>query len=111
MTQMNINKLIDLILHGMPPPKPSYSLDGKKALMMANMAFNMLNQGEIKKAFDFMISSLLLGVPEPMNSRIKKILLDSLNRNMGNSINKRCNQCGTLNRNTNKYCQNCGRLL
>ncbi len=122
--QMDIKRIRDSILYGMPPAKSSYSAEGKKALMIANMAFDYINRGDFKKGFDFMISALMLGVPEPMNSRIKKLLLDSLNRGIGASSSgpssgsqneptsqKTCSVCGSLNKYTAKYCYNCGRVL
>ncbi|MHA1375729.1 MAG: zinc-ribbon domain-containing protein [Promethearchaeota archaeon] len=68
-----------------------------------------------------MITALLLGVPEPMNSRIKTILLKSLSEFSSASqpsttirkpINsKKCSWCGKENKITNKFCANCGRGL
>ncbi|MFW9819214.1 MAG: caspase family protein, partial [Candidatus Thorarchaeota archaeon] len=118
--QMDINKIRDSILYGMPPPKTNYSEEGRKALLIANMAFELINKGDFKKGFDYMISALVLGVPEPMNSRIKKILLDSLYRGAGMSgsgpeqlppSKKRCDWCGSLNQNTANFCYNCGREI
>ncbi len=116
--QMDLNRIKDSILHGMPPPKTHYSEEGRKALLIANMGFEHINRGDFKKAFEFMISALMLGVPEPMNSRIKKILLDSLDRGTGASSSstqqvptskKKCSWCGSLNQKTAKFCYNCGR--
>lgn len=118
--QVDLKKIRDSILFGMPPPKPLYSAEGKKAQMIANMAFDLVNRGDFRRAFDFMISALMLGVPEPMNSRIKMILLDSLNRSVGKSnyssqknltLEKICSSCGYTNKNIAKFCANCGRLL
>jgi hypothetical protein len=118
--QMALNRIRDSLLYGMPPPKTHYSEEGRKALLIANMAFDLINRGDFKKAFDYMISALILGVPEPMNSRIKKILLDSMNRAAGPSSSstqqipiskKKCSWCGSLNQNTAKYCYNCGRVI
>ena len=119
-TQMDIKKMRDSILYGMPPPKSSNSEEGRKAILVVNMAYDFIKRGEISKGFDFMIKALILGVPEPMNSNIKKVLLDSLNRNIESSSSgsqndstyqKRCNVCGQLNRNTTKFCTNCGLSL
>ncbi len=118
--QIDLNKIRDLILFGMPPPKPINSVDGQRALKIANMALEAITLGDIKKSFDYMINSLMLGVPEPTNSRIKSFILDSLNRSSGSSNNnsqgnligyKKCKWCGTQVKSTNKYCYNCGRLL
>ncbi|MFX0007068.1 MAG: caspase family protein, partial [Candidatus Hermodarchaeota archaeon] len=118
--QADLNRIRDSILYGMPPPKTPYSEEGRKTLLIANMAFDLINRGDFKKAFDYMITALMLGVPEPMNSRIKNILLDSLNRAAGPSSSstqqepipkKKCSWCGSLNQNTAKYCYNCGRVI
>ncbi|MBY8985463.1 MAG: caspase family protein [Candidatus Lokiarchaeota archaeon] len=119
-TQIDLNKIRDLIIYGMPPPKPINSADGQKALTIAKMAFDALGRGEVKKSFDYMMNSLMLGVPEPVNSQIKRFIVDSLNRSKDssndNSIgnltgNKKCKWCGNLVKSTNKYCYNCGRIL
>jgi len=119
-TQMDIKKMRDSILYEMPPPKSINSEEGRKAILVVNMAYDFIKRGEISKGFDFMIKALILGIPEPMNSNIKKVLLDSLNRNIESSnpgsqndstYQKRCSVCGQLNRNTTKFCTNCGRLL
>ncbi len=118
--QIDLNKIRDLILFGMPPPKPINSVEGQRALRIANMAFEAITLGDIKKSFDYMINSLILGVPEPTNSRIKSFILDSLNRSSGSSNNnsqgnlngyRKCKWCGSPVKSTNKYCYNCGRLL
>ena len=118
--QIELKKIRDSILYDMPPPKLPYSAEGQKAQMIANMAFDLVNRGDFRRAFDFMISALMLGVPEPMNSRIKTILLDSLNRSVGNSnyssqknltLEKICSSCGHANKNIDKFCYNCGRSL
>ena len=119
-TQLDVNKLRDSILYGMPTPKRSNSPEGQKALLIANMAFEFIKTGDFKRGFDFMINALFLGVTEPMNGRIKKILLDSLNRSIGYSVSStqnqlpgfmNCSRCGQLNRNTDAYCKRCGGLM
>ena len=121
-TQIDLNKIRNMILYGMPPPKSVSSEDGKKALMIANMAFDLMKKGEIVKSFDFMIGALTLGVPEPINSTIKKVLLDSLNQDSNKStsnsssqsssqLTKKCNSCGQLNKESNKFCTKCGGVL
>ncbi len=115
-----LKKVRDIILSGMPPPKNSYSEEGKKAILIANMAFDSINKGDFKGGYDFMMSALILGVPEPMNSRIKKLLLDSLDRGIGEyssraqiqpTSKKICNWCGEINNITHKFCTKCGRLI
>jgi len=119
-SQMDLQKIRNSILYEVPPAKPSYSAEGKKALLIAKMAFDSIDKGNIKLAFDFMIKALMLGVPEPTNSNIKTILLTSLDRGIGTSrpgrqkvptSQKMCSGCGQLNKATVKYCINCGRLF
>lgn len=116
----DLKKVRDIILSGMPPPRNSYSEEGKKAILIANMAFDSINKGDFKGGYDLMMSALILGVPEPMNSRIKKLLLDSLDRGIGEyssrtqiqpTSKKICNWCGQINNITHKFCIKCGRLI
>jgi hypothetical protein len=115
-----LNKIRDLILYGLPSPKPHTSIEGQKALNIANLAFTLINQGKFKEGFDRMIFALMSGVPEPANRRIKQILLDSLNPSSNytnqtsiTNINptKKCNSCGCLNKTSSKFCINCGGVL
>jgi len=119
-TNQEINKIRDLITYGLPSPKPHDSIEGQKALNIANLAFTLINQGKFKEGFDSMIYALMLGVPEPANRRIKQILLDSLNRssnytnqtlNTNKNPTKKCISCGSLNKTSNKFCINCGGVL
>jgi hypothetical protein len=115
-----LNKIRDLILYGLPSPKPHTSIEGQKALKIANLAFILINQGKFKEGFDRMIFALMSGVPEPANRRIKQILLDSLNpsSNYTNQTSitniyptKKCNSCGCLNKTSSKFCLKCGGVL
>ncbi len=120
LNQLDLNKIRDLILYNMPPPKPINSLEGQKALRIAKIAFEAITQSDYKKSIDLLVSALMLGVPEPMNSQIKSFLIDSLNRFKGASrldsqdnltAYRKCNSCGKLNKKTAKYCYYCGGLL
>jgi len=116
---VDFKKIRDLILYGLPPPKSIYSAEGKKAQNIANMAFRDIDQGKFKDGFNNMITALILGVPEPMNSRIKTILLKSLSQFSSDSQSsttiqkssntKKCSWCGKENKISNKFCLNCGR--
>jgi hypothetical protein len=118
-SNIDIKKIRDLILYGLPPPKSIYSADGKMAQNIANLAFRDLDQGRFKDGFNNMINALVLGVPEPMNSRIKTILLKTFTQFSNNaqpstiiqktSSSKKCNWCGKENIISNKYCINCGK--
>ncbi|MHA1460538.1 MAG: zinc-ribbon domain-containing protein, partial [Promethearchaeota archaeon] len=118
---VDVKKIKDLILYGLPPPKSIYSAEGKKAQNIANMAFRYIDQGRFKDGFNNMITALIMGVPEPMNSRIKTILLKSLSQFSGGSRSstpiqkasnsKKCSWCGKENKISNKFCLNCGRGL
>jgi hypothetical protein len=119
------NAIKDIILNRLPPPKSPFSSEGKRASIIANMAFLSINQGKYKESFEYMINALMLGVPEPMNSRIKNILLNTLNRgsnstttryggtsSYSNPLNiKRCEWCGKANKISTTYCVNCGKVL
>jgi hypothetical protein len=120
-TNVELNKISDLILHRLPLPKSIYSVEGRKAQDIANLAFRYIDQGRFKDGFNNMITALILGVPEPMNSRIKKILLKSLSQfsNYSQPLTtiqrpsdpKKCSWCGKENKISNKFCLNCGRGL
>ena len=117
---IDITAIRNAIAYGLPPPKSPYSVEGQKAQSIANMAFDFLNKGEFRVALDCMINALRVGVPEPMNSRLKKILLDSIDSATASSnlsserkipLGKICPNCGKSNNDINKFCVNCGRLL
>jgi len=118
---VEFKKIKDLILYGLPQPKSLYSVEGKKAQKIAIIAFRDIDQGRFTDGFNNMITALILGVPEPMNSRIKTILLKSLSQFSGYSQSsttiqkasniKKCSWCGKENKISNKFCLNCGRGL
>ena len=111
----DINQIRNIIQYQLPPPKNRFSSDGQKAWTIGELSFTMLNQGKFEDAVKYMIYSLILGVPEPLNSRLKNILLDTLdkvsNQNKPTTLLKTCPQCGTINKPNHKFCTNCGRLL
>ena len=86
---------------------------------MANIAFRDINEGRFSDGFNNMVSALIMGVPEPMNKRIKTILLKSLSQFSRDSQSsttiqkssntKKCSWCGKENKISNKFCLNCGR--
>ncbi len=118
-TNVEFKKIIDLIQYGLPPPKSIYSAEGKKAQNIANIAFRYIDQGRFTDGFNNMMSALIMGVPEPMNSRIKLIMLKSLGQFsrdsqpittiQKSSNTKKCSWCGKENKINNKFCLNCGR--
>jgi len=118
---VEFKKIIDLILYGLPAPKSIYSAEGKKAQTIANTAFKSIDQGRFTDGFNNMINALVLGVPEPTNTRIKMILLKSLSQFSSSSQStntiqkfsniKKCSWCGKENKMLNKFCLNCGRRL
>ncbi len=118
--RIDIQNIGKSILEGLPYPKDPYTEDGRKALIIANMALGLVNKGEYLKAFDYMIIALKLGVPEPMNSSLRTILTSSKTTAVPDSnfsqernleLEKKCTNCGLVNKNTHKFCTNCGRLL
>ncbi|MFX1488234.1 MAG: caspase family protein [Promethearchaeota archaeon] len=122
--QPTVEEIKKALIRRLPPPLPSYTPEGRRALSIANMAFEFLNQGRYKESIQYMLNALMLGVPEPMNTRLKTILLTSLDRasnlgggfdsspfsNISNDI-KKCSWCGKNNPISYKYCSNCGRSL
>ena len=125
--QIDLKEVRSSILYGMPPPKQPYSVEGQRAQEIANRAFESVNQGDFRLAFDLMINALRSGVPEPTNSRIKNVLLASVNSAAGNSnkvsqnsavgnyvsqkslpLEKICQSCGHANKSKNMFCINCG---
>ena len=118
---VEFKKIIELIHYGLPQPKSIYSAEGIRAQNIADIAFRDINQGRFSDGFNNMVSALILGVPEPMNRRIKTILLKSLSQFsrdsqspttiQKSSNNKWCIWCGKENKISNKFCVNCGRGL
>jgi len=123
---IDIKKIKDIIQYAIPPPKPRNSVEGKRGSLAANIGFKLLNQGKYTESLEYMVNALMLGVPEPMNTRIKNIILDAINRisNLPSSNSfgtsnyssnlpnmKKCPKCGTQNQLTYKYCLDCGRIL
>jgi len=110
----------DFIQNKIPPPKPSYSVDGKRAMQIAMASLKFISEGRLNESFKSMILALQLGVPEPTNSLIKSTILNLLDQNINNStlasLNemnslKKCIWCGALNKSTNTYCTKCGKVL
>ena len=108
----------DFIQNKLPPPKPSFSSDGQRAMQIAMASLKLLAEGRIDESIKSMILALQLGVPEPINSQIKRTLLNLLDQNIDNSTitsmdkvvsHKKCMWCGTLNKSTNNFCIKCGR--
>jgi len=108
----------DFIQNKLPPPKPSFSADGQRAMQIAVASLKLLSEGRFDESIKSMILALQLGVPEPINSQIKRTLLNLLDPNIDNSTltsmdkvvsHKKCMWCGTLNESTNNFCVKCGR--
>ena len=122
---IDLNRIKDIIQYGIPPPKSRNSVEGRRGTLAANIGFKLLNQGKYTESLEYMVNALMLGVPEPMNTRIKNIILDAINRisnlpssnpfgtsNFSNIANmKKCPICGTQNQLTYKFCLECGRTL
>lgn len=131
--QTELNNIKNLILYGMPLPKQENSVEGQKALMTANLALASINQGNYVKGIELITKALMLGVPQPMNGKLKKMVLEILdtktatsrlgtqyNRNIVYSspgrqdklyIQKICPFCKTIVKNSDKFCHYCGRWL
>lgn len=116
----------DLIENRMPPPKSKYSAEGQKATIAAMAAIKFLQDGKLDAAIKSMTLALQLGVPEPMNSEIKQILLTILKKSNVSSqfrpttysrpstsmtLPKTCVWCGKVNSSDNQYCIKCGRRI
>jgi hypothetical protein len=68
--------IIKEIQNGFPPPVPEDSPTGYKALTYAINGFNLLEEGQNLKALYYMHGALKLGVREPENSHLKRIIFD-----------------------------------
>jgi len=127
-TTMNVNELKNIIMNRTPPPKEAHTSEGQYATSLAEQGFLAINQGKSNEALNLFVKALILGVPQPLNDKIKKILLDALyNTPSINQANppqmepqpsqmqpqkpKFCTNCGVQNKPTNKFCNKCGREL
>jgi len=128
----DMDKIREIILYRLPPAKSPYSVEGKRALNVANNALQQINRGDVLTGTQNIIEALMLGVPEPLNSRFKATILESMNRMKPQvkhdipasmvpreqPINKPesqvpadikyCTSCGQQNNSSNKFCKNCG---
>ena len=64
------------IQNGLPPPVPEDSPTGQKALTYAINGLNLLEEGQNLKALYYMHGALKMGVREPENSHLKRIVFD-----------------------------------
>lgn len=130
----SMDKIREIILYRLPPAKSPYSVEGKRALNVANNALQQINRGDVLTGTQNIIEALMLGVPEPMNSRFKATLLESIAR-MKSQVGVRpsiptttisreqpikkpesqvssnilyCTSCGQQNNASYKFCKNCG---
>ncbi|NHJ85989.1 MAG: hypothetical protein FK734_11040 [Asgard group archaeon] len=123
----------DFIQNQLPRPYSKDSIQGKKALVIGTLALKALNNMNIDDAVNYILTALKMGVPEPLNSQFKKLLLTAIDQgsipNSGNfqfnrqdsqysssnlnSMNqtKICPNCGGITDSKNKFCTNCGRLI
>ncbi len=76
--------LRNIIMNKMPLARPSSSPEGQRALIVAAMADKKFSEGNVEEAISLMITALKLGVPEPLNSRIKSFLLNAIDLDMHN---------------------------
>lgn len=132
-----INQLKNTILYRLPPPKSPYSQEGRQAIYLANVAMNEFKNGNILSFSKHLIQALMMGVPEPMNSSLKVLILDILNKMAKEASRSQvaprrtvvdsqpqvkkepqissdfryCGYCGRKNKRTNKFCTNCGRVF
>ena len=112
----NLNSQIKNLLNSLPQPYSLNSERGRKAALVANLAFKYLDEGKVKDSIDSMITALVLGVPEPYNTQIKSFLLKILpvneqNKQMRETKKgeyKQCPNCKKLNRQNSLFCTNCG---
>ncbi|TFG03264.1 MAG: hypothetical protein EU542_02810 [Promethearchaeota archaeon] len=137
MSPAEINRLRNTILYELPPPKNPYSQEGKQATAIANLAMNDFSRGDLLNFSKHLTQALMMGVPEPMNSSLKAIILDVLTK-MSREVSqgqvrpqptratpqqpsrdepqisteiKYCGYCGKKNTRTNKFCAFCGRAF
>ena len=110
------NFLTNFLNSNLQSPHSASSLAGQKAMMVANTSIRFMNEGKISESFKAMIIALQMGVPEPTNSEIKRILLEivkgkpAINETRSTTSGKRC-ICGHYNIYTDKFCTKCGRSI
>ncbi|MFX1273663.1 MAG: C25 family cysteine peptidase [Promethearchaeota archaeon] len=69
-----LNNIIKEIQNGLPPTVPEDSPLGQKALIYANNGLNLLKEGQNIKALYYIHSALKMGVREPENSHLRRII-------------------------------------
>jgi ribosomal protein L40E len=115
--EVTTNEIRNIILYKTPLPKQHDSNEGKYAIFVSNQAFLALKQGKANEALNLFVKSLMLGVPEPYNTQIKNMLLQTLDQvptsnqtlvQDGQKL-KFCTYCGAQNLITSKFCRKCGR--
>jgi RNA polymerase subunit RPABC4/transcription elongation factor Spt4 len=116
----NVREVIrDILENKLPPPNSKYSDRGLRAMLFLNKAFELQNQGKMAESYDYLLKSLIMGVPEPYNSQIKKIFLNILKVddqttgsesqfNYRNNEVIQCSSCHHLINEKSKFCTNCG---
>ena len=110
--------ILNFLTNKLPTPHSMYSPEGKKAIIIANMALEYIKKGELITSIDYMVKALLMGLPEPYNSQIKNVLITTLKipRDQNISTNKvvttkKCMSCGAVNKEINKFCIKCGKQV
>ncbi len=110
--------LINFLTNRLPVPHSIYTPEGKKAIIVANMALESIKKGGLMVSIDLMTKALLMGVPEPYNTQIKNVLINTIKEvgdqplktnNVG--ITQKCMKCGQVNGNEYKFCVKCGEKI
>ncbi|MEJ2279503.1 MAG: caspase family protein [Candidatus Lokiarchaeota archaeon] len=109
----------DFLKNKLPPPKPINSEMGIRAMFFLTKAFELRDQGRFYEFYDYLIKSLVMGVPEPFNSQIKSQLLGLFEARHG-TLNYQpneknfdfveCNSCHQVTK-RGKFCSKCGKPL
>ncbi|MFX1274940.1 MAG: hypothetical protein ACFFBP_03670 [Promethearchaeota archaeon] len=65
----------DIIKNNLPPPYPKDTPNGQRAWRIADTSLTFASEGRIKTAIRYMIIALRSGVPEPVNSHLRSLLI------------------------------------
>ncbi len=77
----------DIIQNKLPVPLPQESKEGKIAWNIAGESLKYVSNGKLQLAIRHMIHSLRSGVPEPVNSHLKPLLLKLIDQQIKQNIN------------------------
>ena len=81
----------DINQNRLPPPVEKESPMGQWTLELVKSSIREASAGKKNSAIIHMILALRSGVPEPMNSNLKKKLIDLIDQKISNNLNRNMN--------------------